>query len=154
MGWSYSGDPSNSDKDHVRFLIQDTDKDDQLMSDSEIEFLLAEGGNPTNAAIRAVEGLMAKFARLCDEKVGQVSQSLSQKYSHYSQLLKTLKRRSALTNVAPFAGGITESQKDVQENNQDRVDPFFTRDMHDYVESENERTGRAIDEGIQEEGGA
>ena len=40
MTWAYSGDPSSSDLDEVRFLIQDTDNGLQLLSDEEIEFLL------------------------------------------------------------------------------------------------------------------
>lgn len=40
MAWSYSGDPGASDKDEVRFLIQDVDTGLQLLSDEEIQFLL------------------------------------------------------------------------------------------------------------------
>jgi hypothetical protein len=32
MTWSYSGDPSSSSTDAVRFLVGDTDTNDQLIS--------------------------------------------------------------------------------------------------------------------------
>lgn len=40
--WTYSGDPSASAKDAVRFLIADTDVDNQLLRDAEITWALAE----------------------------------------------------------------------------------------------------------------
>ena len=39
MSWEYQG-PSASDKDEVRFLIGDTDVEDQLLSDEEIQYLV------------------------------------------------------------------------------------------------------------------
>ena len=48
MAWEYEG-PSASTKDEVRFLIGDTDFEDQLLSDEEIQFLvgnLVQGSNP------------------------------------------------------------------------------------------------------------
>lgn len=40
MAWSYSGDPSTSKKDEVRFLIGDTNINQQILSDEEIEYML------------------------------------------------------------------------------------------------------------------
>ena len=68
MGWTYGGDPSASAKDAVRFLVGDTDSTDQLLQDGEITYLLSQYNNaPLNAAIRACETIMAKFARMADE---------------------------------------------------------------------------------------
>lgn len=41
MTWSYSGDPASSDRDAVRFLVGDVDTTVQLLTDEEIDFLLA-----------------------------------------------------------------------------------------------------------------
>jgi len=38
--FSYSGDPTNSDTDEVRFLTQDTDPGLPLLTDEEIDFLI------------------------------------------------------------------------------------------------------------------
>lgn len=136
MAWTYSGDPSSSDRDQVRFIIQDTDSDDQLLQDEELDYLLTEEGNVTSASIRAAEILMAKFSRMCDEKVGQVSVSYSQKAEQYKRLVDQLKRRAAIKNVTPFAGGISESQKETEERDSDRVNPSFTMEMDDFTEVE------------------
>ena len=79
MSWTYSRDPSVSDRDKVRFLIGDTDVDDQLISDEEIDWLLTEESSVTSASVRACETVAAKFARLADKSVGDLRLSLSQK---------------------------------------------------------------------------
>lgn len=38
MSWSYSGDPTASSLDAVRFLVRDTDTTNQLISDEEINY--------------------------------------------------------------------------------------------------------------------
>src|SRR5690606_19557669 len=40
--FTYSGDPATSDKDEVRFLLQDTDASLPLLQDEEIAWLIAE----------------------------------------------------------------------------------------------------------------
>lgn len=38
--WTYSGDPSNSELDYCRFMIGDTNEDEQLLQDTEIEYVI------------------------------------------------------------------------------------------------------------------
>lgn len=151
MSWSYSGNPDKNDKDKVRFIIQDTDRDEQLLSNEEIESLISSEGGALQAAMRASEILAAKFARWCDEKVGQVSVSLSQRMKHYQALRDDLKRRIAIRHSEPFAGGLTHSQKDAVEDDDDRVEPFFTRDTNDFLPQPEENIGPSVSQGIQEE---
>ena len=40
MSWSYSGDPASTERDAVRFWVQDTDSAVPLLSDQEIDYLL------------------------------------------------------------------------------------------------------------------
>lgn len=42
MSFSYSGDPSTSDRDELRFTLQDTDAGFQLLTDEELDFLLVK----------------------------------------------------------------------------------------------------------------
>jgi len=131
MAWSYSGNPSaENPKDQVRFFTQDTDQSDQLLQDEEINFLLTLEGGPLKAAVKAAETIAGKFARKCDEKVGQVSVSFSQKSKQYFELAAKLKRHSDIKGACPFAGGLDISQKDTQRDNDDRVQPDFRRTTH------------------------
>ena len=41
MTWTYSGNPDSSVRDELRFILQDTDTNFQLLSDEELDYLLA-----------------------------------------------------------------------------------------------------------------
>ena len=42
MTWTYSGNPSSTERDAVRFLVGDTDTNDQLLSNEEIDYLVTQ----------------------------------------------------------------------------------------------------------------
>lgn len=128
MTWTYSGDPSTSDLDAVRFMIQDTVQEDPLLQNEEISFLLTETGSVRSAAVRAAQTIAAKFARLADFTLGDYSANYSQRAQQYTQIARELSAKSAVL-AAPFAGGITRSQKEAVRQNSNRVDPKFTRDI-------------------------
>ena len=96
MTWTYSGDPSNSTVDEVRFLIGDTDTSDQLLSDEEITYLISvhvdQGASYSNylAASASCKAIAASLAKKIDKTVGSLSLSLSQKFDHYNQLAEQL----------------------------------------------------------------
>ena len=99
MTFTYSGDPSTSARNYVRFLLNDTDSNDALFSDEEIAYVLTEwGGDAYDAARELAEILIARFARLADstsKSVGDisVSESYGSKITHYQQLANSLLQR-------------------------------------------------------------
>ncbi len=132
MSWSYSGDPSSSDKDAVRFLIGDTDTNNQLLQDEEINYLLTTQGSVYAAAAEAAMSIAAKFARLADQTVGDLRISYSQRAEAYKALADSLSRRGDLKFVEPYAGGISKSDKESVELDTDRVEPAFERGQFDF----------------------
>ena len=131
MSWSYSGNPSSSGKDQVRFLVGDTKKCDQLLTDEEIEFLISQEGSVMKAAAMAAQSIAASFSRLSDETVGAVSVSLSQRSKQYFELAKKLEVRSSLEGLAPYSGGISVSDKEIQNSDPDRTTSIFKRHMQE-----------------------
>jgi len=129
--WSYSNNPENSELDAVRFLIGDTDASDPQLNNNEIEYTLSTEGSVTKAAVSCCEALYAKYSRLVDETVGSVSFRLSTRAKQYMDLSKTLRRKNDIRSAKVYAGGISKTDKSVEETNTDRVDPEFTRDLHD-----------------------
>lgn len=148
MSWTYGGDPSASKTDEVRFLIGDTNPKKPILQDEEIAYLLELEGSALKAASKAAESAAAKFACLVDQAAGKVRASLSQKFKHYTDLSKKLRNDAARKTVCPFAGGISESQKETAERDNDRVEPFFTRDLHDTQRHINDERGREITESV------
>lgn len=79
MTFTYSGNPGASALDEVRFLIQDTDSNEQLLSNEEINYLLsAYSDDAFSAAVAAVTSLIAQAARVQEESktVGDLSLSI------------------------------------------------------------------------------
>lgn len=141
MTWTYSGDPSSTDRDEVRFLIQDTDTTDQQVSDEEIAYAVSNEPSNISAAIRICRVLSAKYARKPDKKVGDLSISWSQLSKRYSELAQELEDSDMVSMVpVPYAGGISKSDKNSVELDTDRVDPSFTRGMHDNPSNIDEST--------------
>lgn len=137
MGWSYSGDPRDSDKDSVRFLVGDTDNCDKQLEDEEILYLIETEGGVLRAAKAATTSLIAKFARLVTEEVGDVRIMLSERMENYKNLCKELERRANQSNICFIAGGLSKTDKDRVREDLDRIPPFFTRRLH-----ENKKTAR------------
>ena len=132
MTWSYLT-PSSSggtNKDIVRLIVGDTDSGDQLISDEEISYALFSEGSAHSAAAFIAEALAAQYSRAVSKAVGQLRISAEQKYEHYMILADRLRRRDAVFAL-PYAGGISETNKDTREDDTDLVEPAFKRGMLD-----------------------
>ena len=129
MTWTYSGNPSGTNRDAIRFLIGDTDNTDQLTSDEEIAYALAEEGSVYIAAARVCRSLAAKYARSPDQSIGDLSISYSQRYKQFTELANKLEA-SARVGI-PYAGGISQADKDAVTSDTDRIQPAIKVGVHD-----------------------
>jgi len=124
MSWSYS-DSLSTDRDKLRFKIGDVDTNDQLLSNELLDALLTERGDPTLAAIDAVEGILAKFAREIDRNAIGLGGSRSQKTQFYRDLLKELRAQAARGDTGVFFGGASVSAKEaIREDTDIPLTPF------------------------------
>jgi hypothetical protein len=48
MSWSYSGNPADSELDKLRFIVGDTNPDEPVLQDEEIQFLILQHGDNEN----------------------------------------------------------------------------------------------------------
>lgn len=131
---TYSGDPSMSASDRVRFEVGDTDCDNAALTDEEIAVFVDEGGDTLLAASKAAEALAAKYAIRVDESIGGTSKSYSQLSEHYTQLAVRLRRRAGasptpVVGVAPYAGGLSDDEKSTDRIDTDLIQPTFAKDI-------------------------
>jgi hypothetical protein len=98
--FSYSGDPSSSPRDEVRFLTGDTIPDEPLLSDAEVDALLAVFVSPLAAAAEAARRIAALKSRLADKSVDGLSISYSQQSAAYHRLADTLAARTAVPTAS------------------------------------------------------
>jgi hypothetical protein len=82
----------------VRFTIGDTDVDDPLLQDEEIEYVITQKGTVLASSIACCESISAKFARKVDYTLGPYSIKASQKAKLYKQLASDL-RSSGVSNT-------------------------------------------------------
>lgn len=96
MSWSYSGDPSASLRDEVRFLLQDTETTLQLMQNEELDYLIGKWmplyESAYYVASVAASVVSRKFAGVVSISADGVSVSVGDLSGRYAELSKKLKR--------------------------------------------------------------
>jgi hypothetical protein len=133
MTWSYNTNLlAINPKDAVRLLIGDVLQSDPQMQDEEIAYLVASRGTLYGAAAECCRALAAKFGRTVDQQAGTTKLSYSQLAKAYTLKSIEFETKATLSGAAtPYAGGISLSDKQLQDLNQDRVQPAFTKGMDD-----------------------
>jgi len=129
MTWTYSGDPGASDLDEIRFLIQDTDTNDQLLTDEELTYLFTTYGEAYSAAVAAVGVLIANASRVAEEskRVGDLSLSVKSgaRVDQWKALMASLQaerfRRFPAAPVANANSLLPTSRRDVEDESTDFV---------------------------------
>jgi hypothetical protein len=127
----YGGDPSASFADAVRYTIGDTDPLNELVSDSEITYLITIVGSDVMAvAAQAALNLSHTYAGRVDQTVGKVSVKYSQLAAQWLAVYESLRRRMSL-DAPPYAGGISINDKAIDEADTDAPTPAFSVGMMD-----------------------
>jgi hypothetical protein len=113
MTWTYSGNPGDSLLDELRFWTQDTNPDEQLLSDEEYAYLskiwMDRTGSVLYTASVACDAIAAKFTGEVDVSGDAVSVPMGQLMDRYIRLAALLRDRykaEAATMVAPILTGI------------------------------------------------
>ena len=139
MSWSYNetdlSETSASGRlNAVRFLIGDTDTNDQQVQDEEINFGLSQSNdNIYYAGAVVAEGLAAKFARKVNTEInGALKADYGELYQKFKALSTSLRARGQQTSVgttALRAGGISLSAIDTARKLSDRPASAFSKDQ-------------------------
>jgi len=127
MAFTYTGDPAGSNRDKVRFLVQDTVNTGHLLEDEEIAWLISEWADVYDAAAHAADILAAKFAGQADYSKSVGDLSLSETHSaqveRYHQIGVNLRlmrqRRYVPTWVANSDSLKSTADRDVDTYNTD-----------------------------------
>lgn len=136
MTWTYGGDPSASALAAIRFLTGDTDTNDQLINDEEIAWTNNQvtGSDTATPALyevsyRVMVAIASKFSRLADQSVGDLKVDMFQKATNAREQAALLKQQALRegNTPTPYAGGISVSDKEIDEENSDIVQPYFSR---------------------------
>ena len=116
----------------ARFLIGDTNANDQQLQDEEIQFTLTIRASIWGAAATCCESISANLSRKADTTTGELRtlySSLSRAY--HARAMAYESKSVELGGALPFAGGISIAQKILAETDPDRVSPDFSRGLQD-----------------------
>lgn len=136
MSFTYALTSPLSVRDSIRMLVSDTDSDDQLMQDEEIDTIIfLEVGDITQpysvhrVAAEVAQQIAGNFSRQGLQQDDRVRVAFEQRAADYRVLADRLLARSRRGGAIPYAGGISQSDKDLVEDDSDRVLPLFSRGM-------------------------
>lgn len=137
---AYTGNPSTHSPDEVRLLIGDTSTStgSEIFSDGEMDYFVASAPNNYMAAANAVRTLVgttraATLAGVMSKQVGDLKIDYRTVSVTDILIAKAAQlRRQGVRKVKPYAGGISQSDKDNTEQDTDRVAPAFSIGMHDH----------------------
>ena len=137
MSWSYDPTDLNTTTpsgrlNTVRFLVGDTDTEDQKAQNEEITFSLSQTNDDVNASASYIaRGLASKYAsKVTLELDGQLMAHYSDLYGHYSALADKLdyQAKKSGAQLGILAGGINKTRIKVVRSDPNRVEPAFRRD--------------------------
>lgn len=135
--WNYdntlfSTSTANANTMIVRRLIGDVLSNDRQLSDNEIAFAVSQYSNLYLAAAEAARWIAMQYARQVDLVTGELKTNYSQRSRQYRTLAADLQNRGvARGGVIPYAGGLSVTDKQSQEDDPDRVVPNFNLGMTD-----------------------
>lgn len=133
MTWTYGNSPSTSTRDAVRLLCSDVDTTDQLLSDEEIAYFLAENGTAQQAAAAAARQLALQFARAADSKtVGDLALQYRSRAATFAALADRLETAGASTVCGGKAGGVYTADKQTYAQDPTRSQPVFEKGEFDH----------------------
>ena len=92
MTWSYSGDPATSELDKYRFIIGDTDENDKLLLDAEINYILDTFDEHNLRLYNLYQSISDKFARDIKRSLGPQSEDHTSRQQSYADKAAYYKR--------------------------------------------------------------
>lgn len=116
----------------VRYLVGDTVLADPLVQDEEINFALSQRPSIYGAAAMVCRSLSANLSREADTVDKDLRTTLSARATAFARRAQDYETRAITRGGAmPYAGGISISDKVLNEQDPDRVQPQFTVSMDD-----------------------
>ena len=116
----------------VRAIIGDTLRDNPQIEDEEINFFLTLRANIWGAAAECCRALASKYSRSADLRSGDTERKYSQLATAYALRAQQFDAKAAASGAGmPYCGGISQADKENQQQDPDRVNPQFALGMFD-----------------------
>jgi hypothetical protein len=136
MAATYSGDPGSSDRDWVRFVIQDTDASNADLQDAEIDAAITEKSDKVEAAVFCQQAICAKFVTVAmrANEPGSVIDEIKGWCKERIESIRTLSSTTDLKLITPYAPWRSFADKTATLDDSDRIPARFSRGQHSFTE--------------------
>ncbi len=95
MSWTYTNNPTGSNRDALRLAVGDTIENDPRLSDEEVEHFLSLYPDSLDlAAAQAAEAIAARYSSMAVSYVGDLDNSPHLKAEYYLKLARQLRSRA------------------------------------------------------------
>jgi hypothetical protein len=133
MTWTYAPAQLLTDTTmQVRFLIGDTNVNDQQLADEEINFALTLRSSIWGACAICCDSISSNTSRKADTSTGELRTHYSEIARAYYARAQMYETKSAeLGGALPVVGGISIMEKVMAECDPDRMPPVFNRGLMD-----------------------
>lgn len=102
MAWTYSGNPADSEKDKYRFMLGDTDEEEPVLTDEEIEFVIAEYSNENIRLYQLFDKAAIYFARQIEFKIGPIMEKPHDRLEFFkAKAIEYYKKAYGVTTAIP-----------------------------------------------------
>ena len=101
MSWSYSGNPADSQKDELRFILGDTNMSEPVMQDEELEYLIAEYGSNRNLLLyQSFVRMATLFARDIKRSLGPQSEDPTERLKFFKDQANQYKAKLSIAGIS------------------------------------------------------
>lgn len=133
MSWSYDlSQIGTTPRYQVRRMIGDVLQNDQQLADEEIDYYLTTRSSVYGAAAECCRAIAANYSRRANTSVTGMSVQFNSQSREYAQRAIEFEAQAAIRGGGtPYAGGISQADKETREQDTDRTEPQFTVGMDD-----------------------
>ena len=101
MSWNYSGDPSDSTLEECRFLIGETNEQEPIMQDEEIQYIIdTYGPNENQIKFQLFNRAATLFARDIKRSLGPQSEDPTERLNFFKQQAKAYKAKLSASGLS------------------------------------------------------
>lgn len=127
----------------VRFTLQDTDVDNEFMTDDEISYVLSKYSDDEQAAtLELAKRMLAQFAQYARQREGNIETYGSEVYTNWKAYIDNLVKELSIKSAGIIIGGVVQSEVDRVCNDSESVGAgysigYYSKNTNRTVSSDN-----------------
>jgi hypothetical protein len=130
MAFTWTGDPSASTIEKIRWEIHDIDSGTAKFQDAEIEYAYEIEGSILGAAARLCEVLQVRYSDASSRTMGPLRVDMSNMANLFANKAKDL-RKKIMGKAQPYVGGYDVTKEETFEDDSNLIQPSFEKGMMD-----------------------